>query len=191
MLNTVQTHYGPTQGPEVEIWLPRPTTVSSFGEVKEHITSQAEKAINAKQPIVVESTLDDLQDTGLSSSWASAGLSYYGPQPLMKALETLSLAQLMSEGSRERKRSGRGAGRSLKCFHLFPLNRAVTALASIVSPTGSLPAFTSGADYGARELAARGSRAFDLHHHHDVREPVAGPAAKPGHGPVAEEGADS
>ena len=103
-----KTNYGPTRGPEVEIWLPRPTTVSSFGEVKEHITSQAEKAINAKQPIVVESTLGRSAGYRTLIVMGISILSYYGPQPLMKAPGTLSLAQLMSEGSREENAPGGG-----------------------------------------------------------------------------------
>lgn len=107
-----KTNFGATQGPEVEVWLPRPEILRSFDSVTKSIASAAETAIQRRTGIpglfprgVPDLELDEpggystfIEAGGVakSQSGKSAGYVtfvvvglamtlYYGPQPLVKA----------------------------------------------------------------------------------------------------------
>lgn len=99
LATVLKTNVGPTTGPEVEVWLPQPRTLTEFSAVAQHIASQAEKLIKAGVPVVAES------EPGRSAGYKTSIImdififSYYGPKPLITTPGTLSLSEFMSGGS--------------------------------------------------------------------------------------------
>jgi hypothetical protein len=99
LVTLFKTNFGPIQGPEIEVWLPRPETISSFAAVTQHIASQAEKFIKAGRPVVAES------EPGRSGGYKTTIIidififCYYGPQPLLAMLGTVSLSEFISRVS--------------------------------------------------------------------------------------------
>lgn len=95
----LKTNFGAAQGPEVEVWLPRPGTLRAFSEITQHIASQAERLIEAHAPVIAEVTPGRTAGFKTFIIMGVSIFSYYGPQPLVTKPGTLSLSELMSRSS--------------------------------------------------------------------------------------------
>jgi hypothetical protein len=90
---TFKTNYGRVSGPDVEIWVPRPKTLPTFINLKQHYISQFAK-MAAQYPGMDPSQLIKMEvgpsggfrrlfSTGMSVVW------YCGPEPLLEPLHKI------------------------------------------------------------------------------------------------------
>jgi hypothetical protein len=88
-----KTNFGVTQGPEIEVWLPKPKVSRSFGEVTSFMATKAEKHIRDGGTVIAESEPGKIAGYKTLFMMGFAIIEYYGPEPLIQIPGTISYSE--------------------------------------------------------------------------------------------------